>query len=101
MIEGDLKKLRLVASAEPVRERILSAARSARKDQLIDRCIALGAAAACLVIVAFTADGASSHGPPRADRIATELGAPDLSGALGQALLPPDGHSRSWIDDLP
>lgn len=57
MIEGDLKKLRLVASAEPVRERILSAARSARKDQLVGRWIGRGAAGSVFLAIVLASLG--------------------------------------------
>ncbi|HEY3225866.1 MAG TPA: hypothetical protein VGK61_02580 [Planctomycetota bacterium] len=49
MIEGDLKKLRLAASADAVRDRILGAAKLARKDSLVGRWICLAAVAAMLI----------------------------------------------------
>ncbi len=49
MIEEDLKSFRLTTSADGARVRILSAARKARRWQVIDRWIAGGATAALIL----------------------------------------------------
>ena len=93
MIEGDLKKLRLAASADSARERILAAARSARKDQVIGRWIGRGAAGSIFlaIVLALLGDRGPSNGlidQPVRDAIRLlELAqkgevVPDLSDAL-------------------
>jgi len=104
MIEDDLKKLRLTAPADGVRDRILSASRSARRWQVIDRWIAGGAGAAALAfLLALTANG-TPHPvliEAEAEKIAAEIGAPELAGAFRRALIPPPPTPWRFIDELP
>jgi len=105
MIEEDLKKLRLTAPADGVRDRILSASSSARRWQVIDRWIAGGAAAsvALALLVGLGANGKakSHHYEAEADRLAAEIGAPELAGAFRRALIPPRPTPWRFLDELP
>lgn len=103
MIEGDLKKLHLVASADSARERILSAARSARKDQLVGRWIGRGATGSILFAIAMAslADRGPMMKQPVRDPIhlleLAQRGAvvPDLSDALTP--LPRSVETPPWM----
>jgi hypothetical protein len=103
VIEGDLEKLHLVASADSARERILSAARSARKDQLVGRWIGRGATGSILVAIVMASLGDQGPRMNQPDRDPIQLlelaqgGAvvPDLSDAL--IPLPRSVENPPWM----
>jgi hypothetical protein len=105
MIEEDLKKLRLTAPAEALRDRILTAAGAARRWQVIDRGIAGSAAAAIALAlyVGLVTNGTSESRriDPEAERLAAEIGAPELAGVFHRAMIPPRPTPWRFLDDLP
>jgi len=105
VIEDDLKELRLSARADAARHRILTAAQSARRWQVIDRWIAGGVAAsiALALLVGVVTNG--TMGPRKfdteAEELAAEIGALELAGALRRPRMPLSSSPWRYFDELP